>query len=99
MYLPDSPRSLELVVEEFLDGAPSADTWKSLHEVLKDRLSDARQQLRQAPAERQSSLAREVEVLEQQVLALAQEEAITRFVEDSIRATLALPDAEGDEEE
>ena len=73
------------IIEEFLDGAPRAETWGKLHEALALRLEAARHE---------GDTAR-IEQLEQQVAALAQEEAITRFVEDSVRVALVRP--RGDE--
>ncbi|WP_309710996.1 hypothetical protein [Armatimonas sp.] len=69
------------IIEEFLDGAPRAETWSKLREALAFRLEAAR---------REGDTA-QIEQLEQQVAALAQEEAITRFVEDSVRVTLVRP--------
>jgi hypothetical protein len=71
----------EPVIEEFLGGAPRAETWKELHQALAARLKDARAEGNPA----------RITQLEEQVAALAQEEAITRFVEDSIRVTLTRP--------
>ena len=74
-------KEAEPVIEEFLDGAPRAETWKELHLALAARLEAARTDGDQA----------RITQLEEQVAALAQEEAITRFVEDSIRVTLVRP--------
>ena len=78
-------------IATFLDGAPTADTWKSLHQSLSDRLTHLREQVAIAPESDQPRLAQQLATLTQQVQALAQEEAISRFVEDSIRATIAFP--------
>lgn len=75
--------SAEPLIEEFLEGAPRADTWGELRRALALRLEAARTE---------GNLAR-IEELEQQVAALAQEEAITRFVEDSVRVSLVRPRA------
>ena len=69
------------IIEEFLDGAPRAETWSKLHEALALRLEAARRE----------GDTPQIEQLKQQVAALAQEEAITRFVEDSVRVTLVRP--------
>lgn len=81
------------IVEAFLDGAPSADTWEILRKTLQDRLNDARQQLTKTPEPERHPLVKRIQELEGQVHALAQEEAITRFVEDSVRAMIARPRA------
>lgn len=79
----------EPLIEEFLEGAPRAGTWHELHQALALRLEEART----------TGDTRRIKELEQQVAALAQEEAITRFVEDSVRVTLVRPrDDEFDDE-
>ncbi len=81
------------VIEEFLEGKPRADTWRELRETLQARLQDA-VAARDAAAPdnpRRSGLERKVRELREQVAALAQEEAVTRFVEDSVRASLSRP--------
>jgi hypothetical protein len=75
--------STEPLIEEFLEGAPRAETWGELRKALALRLEAARREDDQA----------RIDELEQQVAALAQEEAITRFVEDSVRVSLVRPRA------
>ena len=81
------------VIEEFLEGQPRAQTWRSLRETLQARLEDAVASRDAIDPEdpRRTILERKVRELREQVAALAQEEAITQFVEDSVRASLSGP--------
>lgn len=81
------------VIEEFLEGQPRAETWRSLRETLAVRLADTRAERDALPADaaRRAGLERKIAELRTQVAALAQEEAVTQFVEESVRATLARP--------
>ena len=91
----------DAIIDEFLQGQPRSETWQSLKETLAARLADARA-ARDACDEddpRRGPLERKVRVLAQQVRVLAEEEAVTRFVEDSVRASLARPRLPGDDEE
>lgn len=68
----------EELIETFLEGAPRAETWGALRHALELRLEAAQSE-------------KEIQTLHQQIAALAQEEAITHFVEDSIRVTAVRP--------
>jgi hypothetical protein len=68
----------DALIEGFFEGAPRAQTWSELRQALESRLDAA-----QTDKERAT--------LRQQIAALAQEEAITHFIEDSIRVTVARP--------
>jgi len=81
----------EQLIDAFLEGAPRSDVWQSLRQTLEARLSDVRQELAAAPEARLPVLRKKARELEQQVAALHQEEVVTRFVEDSVRATVARP--------
>lgn len=87
MYQPDN------LLETFLDGKPRAETWRHLRETLQDRLKHHKAELSQLPegAPGRVALRKKIEDLRQQVIALAEEEAISQFVEDSVRATVARP--------
>jgi hypothetical protein len=81
------------VIEEFLEGQPRADLWRDLRQTLAERLADA-VAARDAVPEGEPGripLEKRVAELRDQVAALAQEEAVTRFVEDSVRASLNRP--------
>jgi len=81
------------VIDEFLEGQPRADTWRELREALQARFKDAKADLAGVAEDdpRRAALLRRVNELHDQVAALAQEEAVTRFVEDSVRASLTRP--------
>lgn len=87
MYHPDT------ILESFLEGKPRAETWRQLRETLGERLKRLKEELEALPdgAPGAASLRKKVEETRQQVAALAEEEAISRFVEDSVRATIARP--------
>lgn len=80
-------------IDAFLEGAPRSDTWRELKEVLAARLKSLCAERDSLPFAdpRRTTLARKIAELDHQVAALAQEEAVTRFVEESVRATVALP--------
>lgn len=81
------------VIDDFLEGRPRADTWRELRETLQARLRDAvaERDAVAGDAPRRAGLDRRVRELRDQVAALAQEEAVTQFVEDSVRASLTRP--------
>ena len=87
MYNPDT------LLDTFLEGKPRAETWQRLKETLQQRLERVRaeHETLDAADPRREGLARKIAELRQQVIALAEEEAITRFVEDSVLATVARP--------
>ena len=81
------------VIEEFLEGRPRAETWGELRDTLAARLKDAvaeRDAL--APDDpAHTGLEKRIRALRQQVAVLAQEAAVTEFVEESVRASLSRP--------
>ena len=81
------------VIEEFLEGQPRAQVWRELRETLAARLRDAVVERDALPEgdERRAELEKRVRTLRRQVAALAEEEAVTQFVEDSVGASLARP--------
>lgn len=92
----------DAAIDTFLEGAPRSDTWRDLKQTLiarRDSLRAERDALDPADP-RRTGLQRKLAELALQIDALAREEAVTRFVEDSVRATVALPDpgAADDEE-
>jgi hypothetical protein len=83
----------EQIVDEFLGDQPRADTWRSYKEALAARLKEALE-ARDAVAPdslQYLNLDRKIGELREQVRVLAEEEAITQFVEDSVRATMTRP--------
>lgn len=79
----------DAIVEEFLEGSPRAQKWGELRQALEDRLQAAQAEGNEA----------KLTQLREQIAALAQEEAITRFVEDSVRVTLVRPRGDADDNE
>ena len=80
----------DAVIEEFLEAEPRAQFWRELRESLQGRLNDAKKALEAASPQdpQQKSLEARVNELREQVAALAQEEAVTEFVEDSVRQSV-----------
>jgi hypothetical protein len=91
------------VIEDFLGDSPRATEWRAMRQALADRLTARRQQRREeadagADEPRLHALDLQIAALERQVTALKTEEAVTQFVEDSIKVTLAKAQPEMDEE-
>ena len=89
-----APNPNEQVIEEFLGDEPRAEMWRTLRQALEGRLKEAiatRDQTPETDLRRRAEAEAKVTELRQQVAALAQEEAVTQFVEDSVRATLNRP--------
>ena len=88
----------DTVIEDFLEGHPRANQWREMRETLQARLADAIVARDAAPPEsrEKTALERKVRELREQVQALLTEEAVTQFVEDSVRATLSRPRRVGD---
>jgi hypothetical protein len=86
------------VIEEFLEGRPRAETWGELRDTLAARLRDAVAERDALPADdpARAALEKRVRALREQVAALAQEAAVTQFVEDSVRAALSRPRPDSD---
>ena len=83
----------EEVIEDFLDGEPRAATWRELKEALASRLKYALDDLKASNPDSpdHTALVEKVAELREQIAALAQEEAITQFVEDAVRSSLSRP--------
>ncbi len=93
----------EQVIQEFLGENPRAAEWRAMRQALAERLTALRRQRREeesagAEAARLRSLDVQVAALERQVAALETEEAVSQFVEDSIKVTLARSQPEDEEE-
>jgi predicted nucleic acid-binding Zn-ribbon protein len=88
-----TPDGNEAIIEEFLGDEPRAEMWRNLRQALQDRLRDAVAARDEIPEghPRRAEVEARIEELRDQVAALAQEEAITQFVEDSVRASLNRP--------
>lgn len=89
------------VIEEFLEGQPRAQTWRALKETLAARLADTKASYAALDPDdpRRAGLERKLRELREQVRALAEEEAVTQFVEESVRASLNRPQGMSEEED
>lgn len=93
----------ERVIQDFLGDNPRATQWRALRRALAERLTALRHQRREAaeagePASRLQALDSQVAALARQVAALETEEAVSQFVEDSIKVALARSAPEDEEE-
>jgi hypothetical protein len=91
MELPEAIR--EQAIDDFMEGQPRADQWREMRQALADRLKDALASREEAVATGSPTLKfdRKIRELRDQVNALAEEEAISQFVEDSVRQSLQRP--------
>jgi phage shock protein A len=79
----------EEAIRDFLGDRPRADEISEWKAALEQRLQALQRERERADAATPSLLAK-IEQLKRQIAALDQEHAITEFVEDSVRATLAM---------
>jgi hypothetical protein len=93
-------QDVEEIIHEFFGDDARAAEWQSMHQALSDRLRAFELQLADAddPAE-QKRLHGQVRSLRDQIAAIETEVAISRFVEDSIKVSLARPIPLRDDEE
>ena len=78
------------VLRDFLGDNPDSRQLREWRGALFQRLTKLKSELETLPPEESARLRREVETLRKQIAALDAEEAVTRFVEDSVRVTLAM---------
>jgi hypothetical protein len=79
----------EEVIDEFLGDNPRARELRLLRAALEERLTMMWREHERAVNERlREQLQHRIAELQKQIAAIRQEEAITSFVEDSVRATL-----------
>lgn len=90
------------VIEDFLEGQPRAARWREYRLALQTRLDAAKEKIghtAEGSGER-AELDDRIKELRDQIRVLAEEEAITQFVEDSVLSSLsrprALPDFDDD---
>jgi hypothetical protein len=87
-------------IREFLGDRPDSDQLKDWRSALQDRLTALEAEQRRA-GDADPGLKSRIQTLKRQIAALQEEQAITEFVEDSVRVTLAMgtlseqPDEEG----
>lgn len=91
----------EQIVSEFLGDQPRAETWRSYKDALAARLKESLASRDSVAPDSLQYLIhdKKVEELREQVRVLAEEEAITQFVEDSVRATMTRPPSFSDGDE
>jgi len=79
----------EKIIEEFMAGDGRAQQWRAMRESLQDRLKALRaERASTTSTEAIAGLDRRIAQIVEQVRVLEQEEAVSQFVEDSVRATL-----------
>jgi hypothetical protein len=78
------------ILDPFLNGSDRADTWREYKETLAVRLKALIAERDAATNTLQrAALDKKVTEMKEQVRVLAEEEAITRFVEESVYATIS----------
>jgi len=80
----------EAAIGQFLDGQPTSAQLRQWRETLVDRATRLREELKTADRQQQPALRARLKELDRQIAALAQDELVTEFVEDSVRVTLAM---------
>jgi hypothetical protein len=88
-----SQHDTERIIEEFLGDHPRAEEWRLLRQVLEERLAGIRR-LRQKETEegidpeRKAILDQQILALDRQLAALETEEAVAKFVEETLYYTI-----------
>ena len=77
-------------IQQFLEGRPEAAQWREWRETLAGRLEALERERARATGPAAVALDARLKQLRKQVSALREEEAVTQFVEDSVRVTLAM---------
>ena len=80
----------ERIVRDFLGDRPDAAQLAEWATTLRDRLARLQDDLRRVSGDDRAPLKAQVKRLKRQIAALEEEAAITQFVEDSVRVTLAM---------
>ena len=87
------------MVDEFLGDTPRAAEWRALRQALLDRRRGLRgQRAGEADPAAQAALDTQIAGLSRQIGTLQTEEVVARFVEDSVRASLARAPHLGEED-
>ena len=94
-------RRMDQLIEDFLEGQPRADELKEMADTLATRYNAKLVEWKEmARGSVEWDLLRdELRELREQIEVLRREEAITRFVEDSVRMTASVGDMLGSDEE
>ena len=77
-------------IRKFLGERPEAAQWRAWRQTLEERLRRLRADRAAAAPEAQAALDAQIRELMTQIAALEREELVTEFIEDSVRATLAM---------
>jgi cell division protein FtsB len=80
----------QAAIEKFLGDQPSSVQLRQWRDTLVTRAQRLRRELKEATPQQAPALRARVAEMERQIAALEQEQLITEFVEDSVRATLAM---------
>ena len=87
------------IIERFLGENPRADDVRSMRIALEERRRTIKRERAQAKDDRErASFAAKISELNKQIRVMREEEAITQFVESSVRLTLHKPAKEDEEE-
>ncbi len=89
----------EDVIRDFLGERPEAAQLRDWRETLEYRLRALEGELEKAAPEKRPAIESRLQPLRKQIAALREEEAVTTFVEDSVRATLQMGAVSGTDEE
>lgn len=77
-------------IQRFLGERPGARELREWRETLQQRLASLTRDRNQGSAGAAAALELKIAQLQRQIAALQEEEAVTQFVEDSVRVTLAM---------
>jgi hypothetical protein len=76
-------------IRDFMGDRPDSTQLRDWRETLQQRLAGMEQEKAQT-GDPSGRLGSKIQQLKKQIAALSEEEAVTEFVEDSVRATLAM---------
>lgn len=80
----------EQAIRQFLGDRPAADELREWEETLSKRLRAFEEDRKKEPGGLTSPLDNKIAQLKRQIQALREEAAVTQFVEDSVRVTMAM---------
>jgi len=83
----------EQAIEQFLGDQPRSEEWARMRHTLLERLRRVTEERDSLPPEQRAGLDARIKSMREQIAVLEREELVTRFVEDSVRVTLAMGSA------
>jgi hypothetical protein len=83
----------EQAIEQFLGDQPRSEEWARMRQTLLERLRRVTEERDALPSEQRAGLDARIRSMREQIAVLEREELVTRFVEDSVRVTLAMGSA------